>query len=82
MTNHEWMPFEVVYDRTYAGLPEEWVEFFTRWPDVARVEVMEPTEWARDVTVFYSDSIEPFPLSSLVADSPLREDLGRLVEWE
>lgn len=76
----EWEQVEVVYRRGYGLLPEAWEVFFRHFPLVERVEVCEPVFFPQDVTVFYGDSCEPFPLSGLERESPVSLALRSLVD--
>lgn len=67
----------------YRGRPEltpDWVLFFYSHADVLSVDVDETSDGELvDVTVFYVDSTEPFPLSSLRSDSAVAVELWRLL---
>lgn len=56
-----------------------WNKFFLAYPTVERVVWEGTMDGCEDLTVYFSDSEEPFPYSSLRSDSPLRAALEAIV---
>lgn len=52
-----------------------WKKFFDKHSHVSRLEWRGDRTRTHDVTVFFNDSDEPFPLSSLAEDSPVKVDI-------
>ena len=71
------------FDRLVTTYTEEhaptdaWRAFFRAHPTVQCVLEEQFDSGFSDVTVYFKDSEEPFPLSSLRSDSPLKLDLER-----
>lgn len=60
-----------------------WGSVFTNFPDVAYLEYFWDEEAdLEDLTVFFKGSEEPFPLTSLKSDSPLKLFLKTLLTKE
>jgi len=75
------MTFCVVLTGDTGGLPPEWTEFFQAHQDLARVEWEYDWDGVSDITVYFRDSQQPFPVSSLRSDSQLKQDLYALAGW-
>lgn len=68
-----------IFTPTAPELTPAWRTFFENHATVLYVETLEAVDGTEDVTVFFTDSDEPFPLTSLNSSSELRQELENLL---
>jgi hypothetical protein len=56
-----------------------WKKFFEAQPDVRSIEWCGTQDGCEDLTVYFKDSEEPFPISSLLASSCLKTELEKII---